>query len=447
MKNKTKTGLFILAATIGMVGCHKKEPEPELGEIKVVENNDDKIKKVIDEVAKTSISVDAGMQDKEVPFYNFGTFNDGGFIDYELSAGFANENVKSLVTTPGLIMHKDLDNNIYVDDMNDFNTLTISKEDEIYEPYKFGVPGVYVMSMHGASSNYKVYTNGETYEIETDKDLILADEENAYLLDDGKLYRYNYDSGIENEMEVTLKGAPVKIKAALDRFKNKTIMLHINNDGYLVRLRDISGNTLEIQPASKIKVDDIEKILRNNARNDCNKFLYKSTDGKLKVYDKVANKVTIELPDITVNLDIDILDSSVYYGDINKGEYVIFFTDGYKTYRYVSKSSVIYRVSQQPLEKFGEHFQGLVTVHNDKMVYKFLTNSGYDDEGHENDAETNYEDDTLIDTNESDSEPKDTEDKTVDGDESGEEEKLEDNKTEETDSNEDTTEDNEENNN
>lgn len=439
MKNKNKAGLLLLAATLGMVACNKKEPEPELGEIKVVENENNGIKKVVDEVAKTSMSVDTAMKDEKVPFYNSGTFNDGGFIDFDLSPGFLNENIKSLVTTPGIVMHKDLENNIYVDNMTDFNTITIAKNDDIYEPYKFGTPGVYVMSMNGAAANYKVYANGKTYEVKSDNELILADEENAYLLGGDKLYRYNYDSGIENEIEVTLKGAPVKIKAALDRYDNKTIMLHVNNDGYLVRLSDIQGNTLELQANSKVKVDDIEKILRGNFRNDCGRFLYKSTDGKLKVYDKMANKVTIELPDVTENLGIDVIDSSVYYGDIDKGEYVIFFTDGYKTYRYVSNSSTIYRVSQEPLETLGEHFQGMVVVRNNKMVYKFFTSSGYASEGCEDCMNPDHDHSDLDDPTELNSKNEtNTEDKVIDGDEhkeesqeNNEEKQLEENNEEE----------------
>lgn len=372
MNKKIKLGLMLLLSASSLVACNKKVEVPELGEIKVPKS-ENKEPDIVEEKVQKELSIDASMKNQEQEIYTIGTFNDGGLIDGDDFASIMNENIEKFVSANQFILQKSTDGNIYFDDITKLNTVTVEENETDYEPFKLGTKGVYVLSINGDKSFYKVITSGNKYEINSDKELILADSKNAYLFDDGKFYIHKLGSDEDTEVKVTVDGDPVNIKDMYDRFDNDTLMFHVGNTVYLARLTDISMDGVALSSSRTIKADDVKEIIRDNKRNDNGRFLYRSTNGKLKVYDKFQNKVTIELPDIIASSDITPLDASVYYGDKEKGDYIIYFTDFYKTYRYVAGDSQLFRVKQEPMSRFEEHTNGLATVKDNKIMFKFVT--------------------------------------------------------------------------
>lgn len=372
MNKKLKLGLMLLLSASSLVACHKEVETPELGEIKVPKS-ENKEPDVVEKKEYKELSIDASMKNQEQDIFTIGTFNDGGLIEDDNFVFIMNENIENFVSAGRYILQKSTDGNIYFDDIAKLNTITVEENETEYEPFKLGTKGVYVLSINGDKSFYKVITSDGKYEINSDKELILADKENAYLFDDGKFYIHQLGSDEDTEVEVTVDGDPVNIKAMYDRFDNDTLMFHVGTTVYLARLSDISMEGVALSSSRTIKANDVEEIIRDNKRNDIGTFLYRTTNGKLKVYDKFQNKSTIELPNVIASSDITARDASVYYGDKEKGDYIIYFTDFYKTYRYVAGDSQLFKVKQEPMSRLEEHASGLATLKNNKIMFKFIT--------------------------------------------------------------------------
>ena len=369
---KKKLIALSVFSCVAMVGCNKQPKEPELGKIEIKEENKKETPDIVDNKTM-ELPVNSSIENKEKPFFDSGTINDGGYIEGDEFLYIENENIESYISSELSMLYKKNNGEVYALDLMTMKNTKVSDNEDAYKPYKIGSDNTYVLSINGDSANYRVITPNGKIDINTDKELIMADAKNAYLFDEGSLYRYSFETLTESKMTVTLNGSEVVIKDAFDRYDNDSMVLHVGSEAYIVRLVDAQNDDLALQPASKVQADDIEKIIRDNRRNDSGKFLYRSTDGNLKVYDKNLNKVRIELPDITKDSGITAKDSCVFYGGDESDDYIIYFTDYYKTFRYTSGDKELVEVKQEPTERFQDYYSGLTTLKDGKIKFIFLS--------------------------------------------------------------------------
>ena len=371
MKNKRK--LLILFSIAALVSCKKEEEQPKLGEIQTPTGIEGEEKmNVKEEFSLEDITVNSSMENKEKTFFNIGAYNDGGVIKMEDYMMGDNENITEFIASGESLLYKDTDNNIFYEDALKGEHRIISEKDIDYSPFKFGTEGVFILSVNGDKSHYKVVTPSGAYEVNKEKDMILADDTYAYMFKDGKFYRVTLATGEEKEIKVKVDGKEETIKNMYDRFDNKNLVFHIGSTAYLLRTVDVNEDGINLSKDKTVKANDIEKILRDNKRNDNGCFVYEATDGKLKVYDKYANAVTVTLPNVLKDKEIPVLDTSVVFGEEGEDEYAIYFTDYHRTYRYMAKSKELVEVKQEPMSRLEEYAENLALLHEGHIVFHLV---------------------------------------------------------------------------
>lgn len=351
---KIAYALSALLIILSLTACNGKgdleNPNIELGEIKTPEVTEDKPIEP-DKVVKldpASIKVNADKKDEDKLHGGGWLINDSGRIK---NLVFETEGkVTDFITGKTMLMYKTEDNQIYSYDLREGGHRLIASDEEIYTPYKFGASGTTVLSINFDKDNYKVLSGSNVYTIEkSNRDLIMSDNQYAYMFKNGKFERYNLKEKSYEEINVMINGKKADVKNMYDRFDSDLIEVFTGNTIYLINPEIISNGKVELTDKNKIEIDDIKEIFKDNSVNGSNQFVYLSTDGQIKTYNRYTKSISLEMPDIITSRLENNPQAFVIEGAA--GANMIYFTDLYKAYRYEPGKEVLFEVDIKPLSR------------------------------------------------------------------------------------------------